>query len=242
MSKEQEAATSETATETANSETAEQTSSENQTGLSTEAIAELQARIDAQTAELEKYRKKAEQQEGRAKKAESLLKADKSETSEQIDTLSQQLEIARQQQEELVGQVAKLQQTQVGTTVNNALLSMTGTLVDGVAEDLAVIMSARMGVRDGKAVVLTEQGTPRIGASGKQMTAKELLDEVLKTRPWSLKSKVAPGTGGGSDTGGNSGVIKTAAEIAAMDDIEGQKYMATLTPEQRKIVFSQLPK
>ena len=236
MSKEQEAATSETATETANSETAEQTSSENQTGLSTEAIAELQARIDAQTAELEKYRKKAEQQEGRAKKAESLLKADKSETSEQIDTLSQQLEIARQQQEELVGQVAKLQQTQVGTTVNNAVLTIASNLAEGAAADLASLMASRMGVRDGQAVVLTDQGTPRIGASGKQMTAGELRDELLKTRPYFLKSRVASGTGGGSDTGGNSGVIKTIDEINAMAPEEAVAYFATLSPEQKKVL------
>jgi len=213
-----------------------------ETGLSTEAIAELQSRIDAQQAELDKYRKKAEQQEGRAKKAEALLKSEKTEVAEQVDTLSQQLEIARQQQEELVSQVAKLTHTQVGSTVNNAVLGVAGNLADGAAGDLASLMSSHMGVRDGRVVVLTENGTPRIGNSGKEMSAAELRDELLKTRPYFLKSKVAPGTGGSSDTSGSIGVMKSVSEIAAMADHEATAYLATLTPEQRQYVYSQAPK
>ena len=237
MSEVNEATTSETVNEDAASKTAEAEASQ---GLSQEGIAELQQRIDAIQAERDKLKTKAEQQEGRAKKAEALLKAEKAEVSEQIDQLSQQLELSKQQQESLGEQVAKLTTAQVGATVSNAILDLGSTLVKGnAAGDLAYLMSKHMGVKDGKVVVLTENGTPRLSATGKEMTAVELRDELLKTRPYFLKSKVTPGQGGASDTGGTINNVNLT-ELDEMSSSERAEVWRGLSDEQKKALLSQV--
>ena len=167
------------------------------------------------------------------------MKAEKAEVSEQIDQLSQQLELSKQQQESLNDQVAKLTTAQVGATVNNAILNVAGNLAEGAAGDLASLMSGHMGVKDGKVVVLTENGTPRLSATGKEMTAVELRDELLKTRPYFLKSKVTPGQGGASDTGGTINNVNLT-ELDEMSSSERAEVWRGLSDEQKKALLSQV--
>ena len=234
MKTDTEAATSETASGEATPENATAETTAQNTGLSPEAIAEMQARIDALTADGLKYKTKAEQQEGRAKKAESALKADKTELATQLDEYRQRQEIAEATLEQLKQQNAILTNGQKSTAVQNAVLYVAGTLADGAAQDLAALMVGRVGIQDGRVSVLTDAGTPRISAkTGKEMTVDELRDELLSKRPYFIKSGVVGGQGTANNTGGANAAIELTQWRTA-DPASIQKHLADKSKEYKE--------
>ena len=239
MKTDTDAVSSETTSGEATPENANAETTAQNTGLSPEAIAEMQARIDSLTADGLKYKTKAEQQEGRAKKAESALKADKTELATQLDEYRQRQEIAEATLEQLKQQNAILTNGQKSTAVQNAVLYVAGTLADGAAQDLAALMVGRVGIQDGRVSVLTDAGTPRISAkTGKEMTVDELRDELLSKRPYFIKSGVVGGQGTANNTAGVTG-LKQLQELERMDAGDRAAYMSALSPEQRKAIYAQ---
>ena len=239
------AVTSETTSEETTSENKAETTAQNN-GLSPEATAEMQARIDALTAEALKYKTKADQQEGRAKKAESALKADKNELAGQLDEYRQKQEIAETNLEQLKQQNAILINGQRSTAVQNAVLAVAGSLADGAAQDLASLMVGKVGIQDGRVTVLTETGTSRISAkTGKEMTVDELRDELLSKRPYFVKSGVVSGQGTGDNTGGATAAIdltqwrnadpaKIQKHLAGQSKEYKDKFMAAIAADMRE--------
>ena len=223
--------------ETTSENNAETTAQNN--GLSPEAIAEMQARIDALTAEALKFKTKADQQEGRAKKAESMLKAEKGEVSTQLDELRQKNEISEAKLQEREAKIELLTSSQRMNAAMNAVLTSPIKLHDGARPMLTKLIMAETGVYEGRTVVLTEAGTPRISAkTGKEMTIDEARDEILEKSPFLCESGVVSGQGTGNNTAGVTG-LKQLQELERMDAGDRAAYMSALSPEQRKAIYAQ---
>lgn len=214
--------------------------SKDQHVLSHEAVAEMQRRLDELQTELAKARTKAEQQEGRARKAEAALKADKTDVSSQLDELNQRLAIeteARKKQDE---RVRLLTDQQKRAAIAISVADKARALAEGAAGDLIALLSAQVMVDDsGHVVVRTETGAPRISAkTGKAMTVDELRDEYIAARPYLQK----PLTSGGAGSKGNTEGVQNLNldELEKMTADKRADYLAGLTEQDRAALVSKL--
>jgi len=240
MNEEAGVASPETASDESTSQIDEQTSSQNQTGLSQEALTELQNELDRIRGERDKYMRDYDQQKQARAKYEKLYKTEKGKEAEELDRVQQQLDIEKARAEDLSGRIGQMTQAQKKTAVQGAVMGIASTLADGAAADIAALMEAKVGIVDGRVVVLTETGTPKLSAkSGRDMTVDELRDELLSTRPYLVKNRMTPGQGTGANTTGATGVIKSLQEFNGLPPDEASSYWQTLTPEQKAIMRGQ---
>ena len=206
--------------------------------VSKEAVAELQATIDALQARVDKAEHKAGQQEGRAKKAEGLLKEKGGDAQAQLDELSQRLDLAQGEIEKRDALVATLTSAQKSAAVTQAVASVAARLADGASNDLIALMSQGVGIKDGRVVVLTENGTAKLSAStGREMTPSELCDEMLKARPYLQRSSSGGGSGDTGNTSGTTNVIDIDA-FEKMSSAKREEAMLKMTPEQQAALFA----
>ena len=194
-------------------------------------ISYLQSEIDKLRAERDKYKNNYLSTKKRAEKAET--KAKDKVSSEELDTLKQQLEINKTKLEEREQELQRLQNATLRAEIAQAVAVRAPELAEGVAGLLPDIIKNRMGIVDGQPVVLTETGTPKLSAkTGKPMTAKELVDDILAQTPTFLRAKTAGGTGASGNSGGDGGLPITKEEYAQKSSAERAEIRAKLTPEQ----------
>ena len=233
MKTDTDAVTSETTSEETTSENKDETTSQN-AGLSPEAIAEWQARQDAITAERDKYKTNYEQQVARAKKAEAALKEKSPEHAAAIDELKQRVEIAEAKAQERETKIQLLTNGQRVNAAQNAVLTSPIQLAKGAQPLLTKLIHGETGVYEGRTVVLTDSGTPRISAkTGKEMTVEELRDEILGKSPFLCASGVVSGQGTGDNTGGANAAIELTQWRTA-DPASIQKHLADKSKEYKE--------
>ena len=199
-------------------------------------VSYLQSQLDAAITERDKFKNDYLSTKKRAEKAEK--KAKTTVPPEEVDTLKQQLEITKEQLTEREQKLKQLETAQLKAEMVQAVNARTPELADGVAGILPDIMSSRMGVIDGQAVVLTEVGTPKLSAkTGKPMTAQELIDEILAKTPAFLKAKAGGGNGANGNDGAG-GLAITKEDYMKKSSAERAEIRAKLTPEQLQTLLN----
>ena len=212
----------------------------NTSTVSPEVVAELQRQLDALTERCEKAENKAAQQEGRAKKAETLLKEKRGDAQEQIDELAQRLELAQSEVDKHAATVQQLTKAQTSAAITAAVAGVAPKLADGASNDLIALMRDQVGVKDGRVVVLTDKGTPRLsGATGTEMKVAELCEEMVGVRHYLQRSTSGGGSGGAGNTGGTGKQTITRAQFEEMDSYDRAKAWQAMSKEQKAAMSSE---
>lgn len=206
------------------------------TVLSKEAQDALQNKIDAAAAELAKAREVAHNQKIRAEKAERALKETGSDKDKNLDALTQQNELLLAQLAERDEKMADVANQQRAIAVQAACAQCT-KLIDSprAKADFERIISAQVGIVDGKVCVLTAAGTPRVSVTqpGKMMTVAELVSLEIAECDYLQKPLVTgSGTGATGKTDAGSNVQYSKAQLESMNPEELSKAVAKMTPEQ----------
>jgi len=196
-------------------------------------LSQLQQQLADTSAELAKAANKAQQQEGRARKAEAALKSKQTEEEQQASDLSQKLEAAEQDRQQLKEKLTLLERDQTRSAVVAAVSAVASKLALGADKALTKLLNIDVTVDDkGQTIVRNDEGQRRINAkTGKPMTIEELRDEYL-TQDFLLASKVQ----GGKGAKGNSDATPVDLSVDQVEKLTPKELAdryKELTPEQR---------
>ena len=203
----------------------------------------VQAKYDELSAKVAQWQQTAHNQKIRAEKSESELKALKtslntSDPSEAVSELKQRLQIEQEKCQKLESRVSKAMDVKREADISEALLQTAE-----LRSDLIPLMKSAIAVKtkvvEGKTVVITEDGTPRISAkTNDYMTVKELIDEMSTTHKSLLKATNTSGTGASGNTSSSKQV--TMASYLKMTGTERSKYREGLSPDDRAAFLAKL--
>lgn len=199
----------------------------------------LQEQYDNMSSELSKLREIANNQKIRAEKAEQRLKELKPATQEGLDAdktvvseLTQKLEIEANKRKELEQRLSTTMEAKKEADIAVSLLKFPNIKPD-LLPLLKTGLEAQTDVVDGKTVVITPGGAPRISAkTNETMTVEELIETLVNEHKSLIGTKVDGGTGDKGNVNTNKAFI-TLDKYEKMSVRERALYRNSLPVNER---------